>query len=315
MNTDEHSLCSSVFICGFSSIDMHGTQFGIGLPIVQQVPGQAQAWEAGGGAAELLEVARAADRLGFAWIACSDHVAIPASYASSMGAIWYEPATTLAFLAAATARVRLLSHVLVLPYRHPLLAAKMLATLDALSGGRAIIGTGSGHLKPEFRSLGLDHQARAAISDEYLRGLAAALEQEVSSFAGDVVRWRDMLVAPRPAQRPRPPIWVGGNTDAVARRAGRHGDGWIPWQITPTDFAARAGIARAAYEKSGRAGPFALVAPLHAGRVGDSDAVRGEIADWRGRGATAFHVGFTHRSAADLVALLERFSSEVIGAT
>ena len=140
---------------------------------MQQVPSQAQAWEAAAGAAELRQVARAADRLGFAWITCSDHVAVPASYAPSMGATWYEPFTTLAFLAAATERVRLLSHVLVLPYRHPLLAAKAFATLDALSGGRAIIGAGSGHLKPEFRSLGVDHAARAAISDEYLRALAA----------------------------------------------------------------------------------------------------------------------------------------------
>jgi probable F420-dependent oxidoreductase len=286
--------------------------FGIGLPIVQQVPGQAQAWEAAGGAPELLAVARAADRLGLAWITCSDHVAVPASYAPSMGATWYEPATTLAFLAAATSRVRLLSHVLVLPYRHPLIAAKAFATLDALSGGRAIIGTGSGHLKPEFRSLAVDHAARAAISDEYLRALAVALEQDVSSFAGEFVRWRDMMIAPRPVQRPRPPIWVGGNTAAVARRAGRYGDGWIPWQIDQADFAVRADIARAAHRESGRSGALALIAPLAAGRVEEPAALRREIDRWRACGATGFHLGFTHHSADDLVALLERFAGEVM---
>jgi probable F420-dependent oxidoreductase len=285
--------------------------FGIGLPIVQQVPSQAQAWEATGGAAELLQVARAADRLGFAWITCSDHVAVPASYAASMGATWYEPATTLAYLAAATQRVRLMSHVLVLPYRHPLVAAKAFATLDALSGGRAIIGAGSGHLKPEFRSLAVDHAARAAISDEYLRALAVALEQEVSSFDGRFVRWREMMVAPRPVQRPRPPIWVGGNSAGAARRAGRHGDGWIPWLIGPAEFADRAALARAAHADSGRRDPFALVAPLAAGRVDDPAALRREIGVWRGAGATAFHVGFAHRSADDLVALLERFATQV----
>ena len=288
--------------------------FGIGMPIVQQVPGQAREWEATAGAAELLEVARAADRLGFDWITCSDHVAVPASYAASMGPIWYEPATTLGFLAAATTRVRLMSHVLVLPYRHPLLAAKIFATLDALSGGRAIIGAGSGHLKPEFRSLGIDHDARAAISDEYLRALACALEQEVSSFAGNFVGWRDMMVAPRAVQRPRPPIWIGGNTMAMARRAGRCGDGWIPWQITPAEFGVRAAAARAAYDASGRAGRFAVVAPLSAGRVHDSPALLGDIAGWRAQGATAFHVGFTHRSAGDLSGLLERFANKIIPA-
>ena len=289
--------------------------FGIGLPIVQQVPNQAQAWEAAAGAAELLHIARAADRLGFAWITCSDHVAVPASFAPSMGTTWYEPATTLAFLAAATRRVRLLSHVLVLPYRHPLIAAKAFATLDALSGGRAIIGAGSGHLKPEFSSLGIDHGTRAALTDEYLQALAVALEHEVSSFSGQFVRWRDMIVAPRPVQRPRPPIWVGGNTAAMARRAGRHADGWIPWQIAPADFAARAAVARAAYAERGRDGAFTLVAPLSAGRLEDPAALRRDIDAWRDAGATAFHLGFSHRSADDLVALLERFAREMMPST
>jgi len=217
--------------------------FGIGLPVVQQVPTQTQAWERDAGPDEIVAVARAADRLGFAWVTCSDHVAVPASYAASMGATWYEPATTLAFVAAATERVRLLSHVLVLPYRHPLVAAKLFATLDRLSGGRAIIGTGSGHLKPEFRALGLDHAARAAMSDEYLEALAVALENDVSSFSGRFVSWRDMMVAPRPVQQPRPPLWVGGNTVAMAQRAGRLGDGWVPWQIAVEDFTERARLA------------------------------------------------------------------------
>ncbi len=286
--------------------------FGIGLPIVQQVPAHAQAWEATAGPAALLQVARAADRLGFAWIGCSDHVAVPASYAPRMGATWFEPATTLAFLAAATARVRLLSHVLVLPYRHPLLAAKTFATLDALSGGRVIIGAGSGHVEPEFRSLGVDHDARAAISDEHLDALAVALEQELSSFDGRFVRWRDMLVAPRSVQQPRPPIWVGGNSAATARRAGGHADGWIPWQITVADFAVRAAVARTAHDEPRRRGALALVAPLTAGRVDDPAALRDEIETWRAAGATAFHVGFAHRSADDLVALLECFAREVM---
>jgi probable F420-dependent oxidoreductase len=286
--------------------------YGIGLPIVQQVPSQAHSWEANGGPADLVKIARAADRLGFAWITCSDHVAVPASYAPSMGATWYEPATTLAFLAAATQRVRLLSHVLVLPYRHPLIAAKTFATLDVLSGGRAIIGVGSGHLKPEFFSLGLDHEQRGPISDEYLQALGLALERDVSSFDGTFVRWRDMSVAPRPVQQPRPPIWVGGNTAAVARRAGRYSDGWVPWQLTPEEFAERAAVARRAQAESGRSGPFALVAPLLAGRLEDCAALRGEIDAWRNAGATAFHVGFRHHSADDLVGLLERFREEFI---
>lgn len=287
-------------------------EFGIGLPIVQQVAAHAQPWEASAGSAELLAIARAADRLGYRWLGCSDHVAIPAGAAPEMGATWYEPATTLAYVAAATQQVGLLAHVLVLPYRHPLLAAKMFATLDALSGGRVIIGTGSGHLRPEFRSLGLDADARAAITDEYLQAIATALEQDVSSFTGRFVRWRDMMVAPRPNQRPRPPLWVGGNTIAVAQRAGRHADGWIPWQIDIDAFAPRAQAARAAHSQSGRSGRFSVVAPFSAGRVEEPAQLVEAIRGWRDAGATAFHVGFRHQSCGEFIELLERFAREVM---
>lgn len=288
--------------------------FGIGLPVVQQVPAQTQAWERAAGPDEILAVARAADRLGFAWVTCSDHVAVPAAYAASMGATWYEPATTLAFVAAATTRVRLLSHVLVLPYRHPLIAAKLFATLDRLSGGRAIIGAGSGHLKPEFRTLGVDHEARAAISDEYLEALAVALEQEVSSFSGRFVSWREMMIAPRPVQQPRPPLWVGGNTPAMARRAGRRADGWVPWQIALPEFAERARLARETHRASGRPGPFTVVAPLGAGRVTDPAALVRTVAAWREAGADAVHLGLTHDGPDHLVELLERVATEVMPA-
>jgi probable F420-dependent oxidoreductase len=282
-------------------------EYGISLPVVQQLPGRAQSWEGTAGTAEILQVARAADRLGYGWIGCSDHVAIPASYVPSMGAIWYDPATTLAYCAAATERIGLLSHVVVLPYRHPLVAAKAFATLDALSGGRVIIGAGSGHLRPEFRSLGIDPDARATLAEEYAAALATALEHEVSSFAGARVAWRDMAIAPRPAQRPRPPIWLGGNSSAMARLAGRLADGWIPWRIDEAAFASRAAAALAEHAARGRGGRFTLVAPLAAGRVRRADAVRDAIRRWRAHGATAFHVGFAPRSAAEYVELLERF--------
>ncbi|MBX3025509.1 TIGR03619 family F420-dependent LLM class oxidoreductase [bacterium] len=288
--------------------------FGIGLPVVQQVPTQTQAWEGDAGPEEIVAVARAADRLGYAWVTCSDHVAVPAAYAASMGATWYEPATTLAFVAAATQRVRLMSHVLVLPYRHPLLAAKLFATLDRLSGGRVIIGAGSGHLKPEFRSLGIDHATRAAISEEYLEALAAALANDVSSFSGRFVRWRDMMVSPRPLQQPRPPLWIGGNTPAMAERAGRCGDGWVPWQITREDFAAQAAQARAAHRAAGRGGTFTAVAPVAAGRVEDPAQLIATAAAWRDAGADAVHLGLTHDSPRHLIELLELVAERVLPA-
>lgn len=286
-------------------------RFGTSLPIVQQTPGHAHAWEASAGVDELVRLARAADDLGFAWITCSDHVAVPASYESTMGATWYEPSTTLAYLAACTRRVRLLTHVVVLPYRHPLVVAKTFATLDTLSGGRVILGVGAGHLKPEFQTLGIDHASRVAISEESLQALTVALERETSTFEGRFVRWRDMIVSPRSVQRPRPPVWLGGNTGAVASRAAHHADGWIPWQLTPKEFASCTIVVREHLATTRPETDFALVAPLHVGENASADQV-GEAAHvWRDAGATDFHVGFRHVSPGHLLERMAFFASEV----
>lgn len=278
---------------------------GLGMPIVQQVPGRAQAWEAQAGTRELVRVAQAADALGFAWITCSDHVAVPLSYAPAMGATWYEPATTLAYLAAMTTRIQLLSHVLVLPYRHPLTVAKTYATLDHLSGGRVILGVGSGHLKPEFASLGADHQRRGAVTDEYLQALRVALESAPSSFSGDLIRWRDMIIAPRPTRLPRMPLWVGGNSRRAALRAATLADGWIPWEIGVDEFVARLGDIRTERARAGAAASFEIVAPMHIGHELDATAIAAQLDHWRALGATAFHVGVASKDLTDLLARLE----------
>src|SRR5206468_2781852 len=147
---------------------------GTSLPGVQQIPARAQAWEREIGGAQIVEAARMAERAGFDWVSCSDHVAVPVSRAAAMGASWFDAGSTLAFVAGATTRIRLLSHVLVLPYRHPLVIAKQYGTLDHLSGGRLILGVGSGHLKPEFKVLGADFERRGTVRDEYLAAIVAA---------------------------------------------------------------------------------------------------------------------------------------------
>src|SRR5882724_1965929 len=111
--------------------------YGMQLPIQSQSTLYAEPWEGAAGAAELAEVTKAADRLGFFYVGVCDHVAIPHSHAGAMSTIWYDTMTTLGFLAGITENVRLLSHVAIPAYRHPLVSAKAVATLDALSGGRA----------------------------------------------------------------------------------------------------------------------------------------------------------------------------------
>jgi probable F420-dependent oxidoreductase len=278
-------------------------RFGTSLPAIQQIPSRVRVWERDVGGREILRAAQSAEAAGFDWVSCSDHPMIPVSRAAAMGPTWYDAGSTLAFVAGATSRIRLLSHVLVLPYRHPLLVAKQYGTLDHLSGGRVILGVGSGHLKAEFRTLGADFERRGRVSDEYLRAIAAAWEQEVAAFQGETIAFRDVMVSPPVTQRPRPPFWVGGNSRAALRRAAQLGEGWVPWQLGPEEFAGLAEQARRLREQSGRSGSFELVAPLAAPPDATAEAVVAEAARWRAAGATAFHVGI---GAESFAAYLER---------
>jgi probable F420-dependent oxidoreductase len=236
---------------------------------------------------------------------------VPVSRAEAMGPTWYDAGSTLAFVAGVTSRIRLLSHVLVLPYRHPLLVAKQYGTLDHLSGGRVILGVGSGHLKPEFKTLGADFERRGRVSDEYMRAIAAAWEQDVARFDGDTISFRDVMVSPRASQRPRPPFWVGGNSPAALRRAARLGEGWVPWQLGPDEFAGLAARARGLREESGRSGQFELVAPLGAPPQASADAIAAEAKRWRAAGATSFHVGIGAESLQEFLGRLAWFGAEV----
>ncbi|WP_314222261.1 LLM class F420-dependent oxidoreductase [Streptomyces zaehneri] len=208
--------------------------YGIQLPVQSQSTLYAEPWEADAGPADLVEIARAADRAGFAYVAACDHVAIPHRLAEAMSTVWYDPVATLAHLAAVTDRVRLLAHVAVVGLRHPLLTAKQYATLDHLSGGRLILGVGAGHVREEFEALGVDFERRGAVLDETIDALRAALgPDEFPSHHGKSYDFEGLGQRPRPAQA-RVPIWVGGSSPAAVRRAALKGDGWLP-QGDPRD--------------------------------------------------------------------------------
>ena len=192
--------------------------WGTQLPIQSQSSLYAAAWEPSATPTDLLRIAQAADRAGAFYVAVCDHIAIPRDKAQAMGLWWQDCLTTLGWLASATTNVALLSHVYVLAYRHPLVAAKGFETLDHLSGGRAIAGIGAGHVEAEFDVLGVSFADRGRLTDDHLVEFANALENE---YVGD------MGSLPRPAQSPRPPIWIGGSSKPAIRRAARY-DGWLP---------------------------------------------------------------------------------------
>jgi len=194
----------------------------------------------------LRTLAQRAEDLGFDSVWVSDHIILPTEvdsfypYAADGVATftpdqpYYEPISTLNFLAGCTHRVRLGTHVLILPYRNPVLAAKMLATLDVLSNGRVILGAGVGWMEEEFQALGLNNfDQRGAVSNEYLRLFKELWTKTVPEFHGEHYDVSGAGFLPQPVQKPHPPIWIGGHTGPAIRRAAELGDGWMPIGLRP----------------------------------------------------------------------------------
>ncbi|WP_189594177.1 TIGR03619 family F420-dependent LLM class oxidoreductase [Streptomyces massasporeus] len=294
------------------------------LPVQSQSTLYAEGWEAEAGPDDLLEIARAADRAGFDYLAGCDHVAIPRRLAAAMSTVWYDPVATLAFLAAATEHVKLLSHVAIVGLRHPLLTAKQYATLDHLSGGRLILGVGAGHVQEEFEALGVDFRQRGAVLDECLDALRAALgPDEFPEHHGKLYDFEGLGQRPRPVQD-RIPVWVGGSSPAAVRRAALRGDGWLP-QGDPRDrLPAQITRIRELREEARVQGPFtvgAIVEPLYVGtprwEVGRRTLTGGprELAEslraYRAMGVHQIQVRFRSRSRSELTDQIAAFGAEV----
>jgi probable F420-dependent oxidoreductase len=284
--------------------------FGMQLPIQSQSTIYVQPWEPGAGVAELVQVARACEAAAFDYVAVCDHVAIPADRAEAMSTTWWDTIATLSYLAAVTERVRLLSHVYVLPYRHPLISAKAWATLDRLSGGRAILGVGTGHVEGEFEALGVPFAERGRLLDEAIDAVRAALDDE-------------------DGQRPRPvqehlPIWVGGSSKPAMRRAAERGDGWLPQGPPEGGMAAGLAFVREHRAATRGADPIvlgALSGPLHVGDAswdvprcvrGSAEKVADHVRGIAQLGVDQIQVGFVSRSADELCDQIAAFAADVV---
>jgi probable F420-dependent oxidoreductase len=285
-----------------------------------------------GGPDGIVRLATAAEDAGFWAVTCSDHLLVSPEWASSGGHHDLDPFSTLGFLAAVTQRVRLLTFVLVVAYRHPAQTAKSLATIDVLSKGRLVVGVGAGYLESEFAALGLEFEKRNRITDDSLHAVLAL--------------WADAgegLVAqlPKPVQRPRPPIWIGGNSTRAMRRAVELGDGWLPFfsaasassQLhTPAlegvdDLLLRVKRLREMEAEAGRKQPVELVAPMIT--VGDGsrevpgapsrtplaskEGILEYLSTMEAAGATSVCIRFTGRTVDEQVDQLDWFASDVIG--
>jgi probable F420-dependent oxidoreductase len=298
--------------------------YGLQLPIVAQSTVFVQPWERDAGTAELVRVAEACDRAGFFYVAVCDHVAVPRAQAAAMSTVWYDAVATLGFLAGVTKKVRLLSYVYVPAYRHPLATAKAFLTLDALSGGRAILGVGAGHLQGEFETLGVPFEGRGRRLDEAIDAVTKAFLDEWPEHAGRVWSVRDMGLRPRPVQRPRPPIWVGGNTPAALRRAAARGDGWLPQGTFRDQLPGQIATIREHRKKVRGDEPIEIGANspwLYVGRpafdvgpnacTGSPETIAASLLELKAMGVSHCGVRFRTRSCDELVEQVQAFGAEV----
>ena len=203
-------------------------------------------------------------------MAVCDHIAIPEDKAAVMSTEWWDTIATLGWLAGITERTRLLSHIYVPAYRHPMQVAKAFSTLDAVSGGRVIMGVGAGHVEAEFEMLGLPFAERGRLLDESIDALRAAFAEDYPTLPGPEWPLADMGQHPRPVQEDGPPIWVGGSSPAAVRRAAVRGDGWLPQGPVDGDGHPQPADAEPSHRSKGKA----VGGPLHHLRKKNPDRPR-----------------------------------------
>ena len=291
----------------------------------------------------VLTLAREGERLGLHSAMIADHIVFPVTSDSAYpytidrkhpgGGDALETFSILGVVAGATERLRLVTSVLVLPYRNPVLTAKMVASLDVLSGGRVTLGVGVGWLKEEFEALDSpDFERRGAATDEWLTIFKQLWTQSPASFNGEFYQYQDIRCEPFPLQKPHPPIWVGGHSRAALRRTARYGDGWHPVgaiaasPLPPQDMRAHLAMLRRLTEAEGR--DFAAIdisykAPLYDTAVSDRDGTRrsfsgnaddiaGDIHSFAAIGVHELIFDFRGQSIEETIERLQRFAAEVM---
>ncbi|MGV0643708.1 TIGR03619 family F420-dependent LLM class oxidoreductase [Mycolicibacterium sp. XJ2546] len=175
----------------------------------------------------IAEIARVAEATGFGAVHVTDHPAPDAKWLDHGGHHALDPFVALSFAAATTTGVKLLTNVYIAAYRNPFLGAKSIQSLAVLSGGRLILGTAAGYLKPEFKALGIDFDTRGALLDEALDILSKVMTGADTAYEGTSFNARGVRLRPVPATPP--PVWVGGNSKPAIRRAVSRAQGWAPF--------------------------------------------------------------------------------------
>lgn len=195
-------------------------RFGIAIPIHRNLEPQLA-----------LDIATKAEELGFDSVWVSDHIVVPTNYLDRFSEVFYDPFVLLSTIAARTKNIKLGTSVIILPYRNPIVVAKMISTLDVLSNGRVIFGIGAGWMKEEFNILGIPFTERGKRTNEYIKIMKELWEKDDPRFDGDFFKFSDIRFYPKPVQKPHPPIWIGGSSKSAMKRAAMLAEGWHPTWI------------------------------------------------------------------------------------
>lgn len=289
----------------------------------------------------LVPLAQRAEALGYDAIWVTDHIVLPfdsvsrypysatGQFVLEPGGDYLEPIAALSFLAGRTSHIRVGTSVLVVPIRHPLEAAKALATLDVLSEGRLIVGVGAGWLAEEFAALGVPFEDRGARTDEYLRVFKEVWTSPRPRFEGRFVRFADIGAEPKPRQKPYPPIWIGGHGPRALRRVVELGDGWKPVVLRPPGLLEPDAFAvevkkledlAVARGRDPRSITVAVKIPVRFAGSADTprplmsgapDQIAGDLAKYRAAGARHFIFDFTTGDVGEMHETLDRFARDV----
>lgn len=300
----------------------------------------------------LATIARRGEELGYHMLMTGDHIVVPrkidspypytegGEFPGSASGEAMEQLTVLAFLAGQTQRIRLVTSVLIVPHRNPLVAAKVLATLDVLSKGRLVVGVGVGWMREEFEALGLPpFEERGAVTDEYIQAFKELWTSDSPTFEGKYCRFAGISFLPKPVQKPHPPIWVGGESRRAIRRAAQLADGWYPIGSNPqfpmgepeelaaglkrlASYAERAGRDPAEIEVIYRTHHYQLAKGAQArpsgigGRhpfTGSADQIAGDIHQYEemGVGYLAMDLARQSRNLDEMLGHMEEFATRV----
>jgi probable F420-dependent oxidoreductase len=292
-------------------------------------------------------IARKGEEFGFDSLLTGDHILVPRNISSvypyteggefpgSGSGESMEQITLLSYIAGQTSKIRLVTSVLIVPHRNPLIAAKSLATLDVLSGGRLVVGVGVGWMREEFEALGLPpFEERGAVTDEYIRAFKVLWTEDDPHFDGKYISFDDISFLPKPVQKPHPPIWVGGESRPALRRTAELADGWYPLGSNPTfpmgtpeelkagmerlaGYARRFGRDPSTIETIYRTHQFELLkqaaGPDRLPFVGDADQIAGDIRQYQDMGVTSMIWDFLRQTddLDSMLGLMEDFSTQV----